>query len=72
MKLVPVVCHDFSPLFYHHFYLTPLFVCTMAVPKVNNPKHIPKVAGLKLPFMPSCIEFRIYLHYFCKKIVIES
>jgi hypothetical protein len=41
------------------------------VPKVDNPKHIPKVAGLKLPFMPSCIELRIYLHYFCKKIVIE-
>ena len=43
-----------------------------AVPKVDNPKHIPKVAELKLPFMSSCIELRIYLYYFFKKIVIES
>jgi hypothetical protein len=42
------------------------------VPKDDNPKHIPKAAGLKLAFMPSCIELRIYLHYFCKKVVIES
>jgi hypothetical protein len=26
------------------FYLIPLFVCRMVVPKVDNPKHIPKVA----------------------------
>jgi hypothetical protein len=44
----------------------------MVVPKVNNPKHIPRVARMKLPFMLSCIELRIYFHYFCKKIVIES
>jgi hypothetical protein len=42
-----VVCLDF----YHYFYLIPSFVCRMAVPKVDNPKHIPKVAELKLPFM---------------------
>jgi hypothetical protein len=42
------------------------------VTKVDNSKHISKVAGLKLPFMPSCIELIICLHYFCKKIVIES
>jgi hypothetical protein len=63
MKLVPIVCLDF----YHHFYLILLFICRMAVPMVDNPKHIPKVARLKLPFIPSCIELRIYLHYFCKK-----
>jgi hypothetical protein len=63
-KTYNVVCLDF----YHHFYLIPLFVYRMAVPKVNNPKHIPRVAGLKLPFMRSCIELRIYLHYFCKKL----
>jgi hypothetical protein len=54
-------------LYYHRFYLIPLFVCRMAVPKVSNPKCILKVSGLKLPFMTSCIELRIYLHYFCKK-----
>jgi hypothetical protein len=64
MKLVPVVYIDFC----HHFYLIPLFVCRMVVPKVDNPKHIPNVAGPKLAFMPSCIELRIYLHYFCKKL----
>jgi hypothetical protein len=36
-------------LYYHRFYLIPLFVCRMAAPKVSNPKRIPKVAGLKLP-----------------------
>jgi hypothetical protein len=40
----------------------------MAVPKFNNLEHIPKVAELKIPFMPSCVELRIYLHYFCKKL----
>ena len=30
------------------FYLIPLFVCRMMVPKVNNPKHIPKVAEASL------------------------
>lgn len=49
------------------FLLIPLFICRMAMPRVNNPKHIPKVARLKLPFMPSCIELRIYLHYFLQK-----
>jgi hypothetical protein len=55
-------------LYYHHIYLIPLFVCRMAVPKVSKPKHIPKIAGLKLPFMISCIELIIYLHYFCKRL----
>jgi hypothetical protein len=55
-------------LYYHRIYLTPLFVCRMAAPKVSKPKRIPKVAGLKLPFMTSCIELRIYLHYFCKRL----
>jgi hypothetical protein len=64
MKLVHVVYLDF----YHHFYLIPLFCLQMVVPKVDNPKHIPKAAGLKLAFMPSCIELRVYLHYFCKKL----
>jgi hypothetical protein len=55
-------------LYYHRIYLTPLFVCRMAAPKVSKPKRIPKVAGVKLPFMTSCIELRIYLHYFCKRL----
>jgi hypothetical protein len=55
-------------LYYHRIYLIPLFVCRMVAPKVNKPKRIPKVAGLKLPFMTSCIELRIYLHYFCKRL----
>jgi predicted nucleic acid-binding Zn-ribbon protein len=55
-------------LYYHHIYLIPLCVCRMAVPKVSKPKRIPKVAGLKLPFMTSYIELRIYSHYFCKKL----
>jgi hypothetical protein len=55
-------------LYYHHFYLIPLFVCRMAAPKVSNPKRILKVVGLKLPFMTSCIELRIYLHHFCEKL----
>jgi hypothetical protein len=53
-------------LYYHRFYLILLFVCRMAALKVSNPKRFPKVAGLKLPFMTSCIELRIYLHYFAK------
>jgi hypothetical protein len=36
--------------------------------KVDSPKHIPKVAEMKLPFKPSCIELRKYLHYLCKKL----
>jgi hypothetical protein len=55
-------------LYYHRIYLIPLSVCKMAAPKVSKPKRIPKVAGLKLPFMTSCIELRIYLHYFCKRL----
>jgi hypothetical protein len=55
-------------LYYHRFFLIPLFFCRMAAPKVSNPKRILKVARLKLPFMASCIELRIYLHYFCKKL----
>jgi hypothetical protein len=50
------------------FTLYRYFVCRMATPKVSNPKRIPKIAGLKLPFKTSCIELRIYLHYFCKKL----
>jgi hypothetical protein len=64
MKLIPVACLDY----YNHFYLIPLFVCRMAVPKVDNPKHIPEVAEMKLPFLPSCIELRGYLYYFCKEL----
>jgi hypothetical protein len=64
MKLILVVCLDF----YYHFYLILSFACRMAVPKVNSPQHILKVAGLKLRFMPSCIELRKCLHYFCKKL----
>jgi hypothetical protein len=30
------------------FYLIPLFVCRMVVPKVDNPKHIPKAAEASL------------------------
>jgi hypothetical protein len=55
-------------LYYHRFYLIPLFVCRMAAPKVSNPKRILKVAGLKLPSITSYIELRIYLYYFCKKL----
>jgi hypothetical protein len=54
-------------LYYHRIYLILLSICKMAVPKVNKPKHILKVARLKLPFMTSCIELRNYLHYFCKR-----
>ena len=64
LKSVPVVCLDF----YYHFYLIPSFVCRMVVSKVDSPQHIPKVAGPKLPFMPSCIELREYLYYSCKKL----
>jgi hypothetical protein len=63
-NFLPVVCLDF----YYHFYLIPSFVCRMVVPKVDSPPHILKVAGLKLPFMPSCIELREYLYYSCKKL----
>jgi hypothetical protein len=28
------------------------------VPKIDNPKHIPKVSEMKLLFKPSCIELR--------------
>jgi predicted nucleic acid-binding Zn-ribbon protein len=55
-------------LYYHHIYLIPLCVCRMAAPKVSKPKRIPKVAGVKLLFMISCIELRISLHYFCKRL----
>jgi hypothetical protein len=54
-------------LFYHCIYLKPLSVYRMAAPKISKPKRIPKVAGLKLLFMTSCIELRISLHYICKK-----
>jgi hypothetical protein len=63
-NFLPVICLDF----YYHFYLKPSFVCRMVVPKVDSPPHIPKVAGPKLPFMPSCIELREYLYYSCKKL----
>jgi hypothetical protein len=55
-------------LYYHCIYFIPLSVCRMAVPKVSKSKRIPKVAGLKLLFMTSCIELRISLHYFCKRL----
>jgi hypothetical protein len=55
-------------LYYHCIYLIPLSVCRMAAPKISKPKRIPKVAGLKLLFMTSCIELRISLHYFCKRL----
>jgi hypothetical protein len=55
-------------LYYHRIYLIPLSVCRMATPKVSKPKCIPKVAGLKLLFMTSCIELRISLYYFCKRL----
>jgi hypothetical protein len=68
-KLVQNLYLLFALIFYYHrICLIPLFVCRMAAPKVSKPKRIPKVAGLKLPFMTSCIELRIYL----QKIVIES
>jgi hypothetical protein len=54
-------------IYYRCFYLIPLFACMMAAPKVNKPR-IRKVDGLKLPFMTSCIELRIHLRYFCKKL----
>jgi hypothetical protein len=38
LALIPVIT----------FYLIPLFVCRMVVPKVDNPKHIPKVAEASL------------------------
>jgi hypothetical protein len=50
------------------FYLIPLFACRIAVPKVDNPKHISKVAEMKLLFKPSCIELKKYLYYLCKKL----
>ena len=37
-------------LYYHHIYLIPLSVCRMAVPKISEPKRIPKVSRLKLLF----------------------
>jgi hypothetical protein len=43
-ELIPVACLDS----YNYVYLIPLFVCRIAVPKVDNPKHIPKVAKMKL------------------------
>jgi hypothetical protein len=55
-------------LYYHFIYLIPLYVCRMAASKINKPKRIPKVAGLKLLFMTSRIELRISLHYFCKRL----
>jgi hypothetical protein len=38
LALIPVIT----------FYLRPLFVCRMVVPKIDNPKHIPKVAEASL------------------------
>jgi hypothetical protein len=55
-------------LYYHHIYLIPLSIYRMASPKVGKPKRIPKVVGLKLLFMTSCIELRISLYYFCKRL----
>jgi hypothetical protein len=55
-------------LYYHRIYLIPLSICRMAAPKISKPKRIPKVAGMKLLFMSSCIELRISLHYFCKRL----
>jgi hypothetical protein len=55
-------------LYYHRIYLILLFVCRMAAPEVNESKCILKVAGLKLPFMTSCIKLRLYLHYFCNRL----
>jgi hypothetical protein len=55
-------------LYYHRIYFIPLSVCRMAATKVSKSKRIPKVAGLKLLFMTSCIELRISLYYFCKRL----
>jgi hypothetical protein len=49
---LPVACLDS----YNYFYLIPLFVYRIAVPKIDNPKHILKVAEMKILFKPSCIE----------------
>jgi hypothetical protein len=38
----------------------------IAVPKIDNPKHIPKVAEMKLLFKPSCIELRKICIVFAK------
>ena len=37
------------------------------MPKIDNPKHIPKVAEMKLLFKPSCIELRNICIIFAKK-----
>jgi hypothetical protein len=36
------------------------------VPKIDNSKHIPKVAEMKLLFKPSCIELRNICIIFAK------
>jgi hypothetical protein len=36
------------------------------VPKIDNPKHIPKVVEMKLLFKPSCIELRKICIIFAK------
>jgi hypothetical protein len=36
------------------------------VPKIDNPKHIPKVVEMKLLFKPSCIELRNICIIFAK------
>jgi hypothetical protein len=61
-------CLPWFFLYYHCFYLIPLFCLQDGGAKVSNLKRILKVVGLKLPFMTYCIELRTYLHYFCKKL----
>ena len=62
MELIPVACLDS----YNYFYLILLFVYRIAVPKIDNSKHIPKVAEMKLLFKPSCIELRDICIIFAK------
>jgi hypothetical protein len=62
MELIHVACLDS----YIYFYLMPLFVCKIAVPKIDDPKHILKVAEMKLLFKPSCIELRDICIIFAK------
>jgi hypothetical protein len=38
LALIPVIA----------FYLIPLFICRMVMPKVDNPKHIPKIVEVSL------------------------
>jgi hypothetical protein len=68
MKLVPVFYLEF--FYYTCIYLILSSFCRMVAPKINKPKRVPKVDGLKLLFV--IVKSLGSLCIILQKIVIES